>query len=130
MKIPGKIRLIQENMGVVDRSLRVIAGGSLIIPLVVTMSITSPFLMAGQPYALAVAFYLLLTGMMGWDPIYAVFRGRTCGLSRTNRCGTFMYQMKAAANGHPGRDPGYQAHAPLEPFQRIHGVLYGNWCWV
>lgn len=74
----------------VDRSFRLIAGsmiaeGVLIIPLVMaTTEIITP-LIVGLPYALFVSFYLLLTGMTGWDPINAVFHRQTCGLSDRNR---------------------------------------------
>jgi hypothetical protein len=128
MKILRKIRSIQENMGVVDRSLRMIAGSALIIPLVVTMMKISPILMEGQPYALVLSFYLLVTGMTGRDPIYLMFHGRTCGLSERNRCGSFMYQMKAALGRHPGPDQAYEAHA-LKPYERVVGVNYAG-CWI
>lgn len=119
---------MQENMGIVDRSLRIITGTVLIVPLVITMTKFTPGLMGAQPYALVASFYLLLTGMTGWDPIYALFHGRTCGLSERNRCGTFMYQMKAALGRHPDHDQGYEAHA-LKSYERIVGVSYAG-CWV
>lgn len=133
MRILRKIRAIQENMSVVDRFLRVTAGsmiaeGVLIVPLVMTMTEISSALMVGLPYALTVSFYLLLTGMTGWDPMYAVFHGQTCGLSEKNRCGTFTYQMKAALGLHPDHDKGYEIHA-LKSYERITGVNYAGY-WV
>ncbi|KAF0190808.1 MAG: hypothetical protein FD165_2366 [Gammaproteobacteria bacterium] len=129
MKILREKLAIQENMGVVDRAVRLIVGSVLIVPLVITMETISTALMDGQPYALIASFYLLLTGMMGWDPLYSVFHSRTCGLSDSNRCGTLEYQVDAALGRHPGHDQGYEAHA-LDPALRIGGVLYGNWYWV
>ena len=71
MKLLRKIRAIPENMGAVDRSVRMIAGSILIIPLDITMIASSPDLMEWLPYALIGSFYLLVTGMIGWDPLYA-----------------------------------------------------------
>jgi len=42
------------------------------IPLDITMMTISPALMEWLPYTLIPSFYLLVTGMAGWDPMYAV----------------------------------------------------------
>ena len=67
---------IQENMGVIDRSMRVLAGSLLTVPIIVAMANVDPI--GWQLYATLFAFYLLLTGMMGWDPLYAILHGHTC----------------------------------------------------
>lgn len=71
MKLLRKIRAIPENMGAVDRSVRMIAGCILIIPLDITMITISSAMMEWLPYALIISLYLLATGMIGWDPMYA-----------------------------------------------------------
>lgn len=116
---------IQENMGVVDRSFRVLAGLLLTIPIIVTMSEVTPI--GWELYSTLVAFYLLLTGMMGWDPLYAVIHARTCGISEKSQCGSFTYELDTALGRHPDHDRGYEAHA-LKPFERVTGVYYeGYW---
>jgi len=72
MNLLRKVHVIQGNMGLVDRSVRVIAGSILMIPLDITMMTISPALMEWLPYTLIPSFYLLVTGMAGWDPMYAV----------------------------------------------------------
>ena len=116
---------IQENMGVIDRSMRVLAGSLLTVPIIVAMANVDPI--GWQLYATLFAFYLLLTGMMGWDPLYATFHGHTCGASERSRCGSFTYEMKAAMGRHPDHDPGYETHA-LKASERIKGVdSEGSW---
>lgn len=128
-----EILKIQENISVIDRFLRAIVGsiiaeGVLIIPLVLAITEISSPLIVGLPYAMIVSFYLLLTGMTGWDPVYALFHRKTCGLSDRNRCGTFTYQLKAALGRHPDHDKGYETHA-LKPYEHVTGVSYAG-CWV
>ena len=90
----------------------------------------TPVLIGAQPYAPVASVYLLLTGMTGGDPVYALLHGRTCGLSERNRCRTLMYQMKAALGRHTDHDhdQDHEAHA-LKPYGRIVKVSYAG-CWV
>jgi hypothetical protein len=71
MKLLSKIPAVQENMGFLDRSVRFIVGSVLIIPLDSTTMTISPALMAWLPYVVIVSLYLLITGMLSWDPLYA-----------------------------------------------------------
>ncbi len=116
---------VQENMSLVDRSLRIVVGLLVNIPMVIVMVNASP--MGLEWLASTVGAYFLLTGMMGWEPIYAVFHGRTCGTSERNRCGTYTYELDAALGHHPHHDRGYETKA-LKPGERITGVdSQGSW---
>ncbi len=117
---------IQENMGVIDRSLRVVAGLLLTVPIIIAMAYVTPI--TWEFAATVFAFYLLLTGMMGWDPVYALFRGHTCGVSERSRCGSFTYEAKAALGRHPHSDPGYRTRA-LKPQEHVNGV-YSEDSWI
>ena len=54
-------------------------------------------------YAYAIALYPLFTGMLGWDPLYALFGSRTCNSEGRNPCGSLPYQLRALF----GRAPRY-----------------------
>lgn len=121
-------RLIrQENLGVIDRTLRLIIGFSLIVPLIVTINVLSPALMSGLPFAIVAMFYLLLTGMMGWDPFYALVNKKSCGGSRWNSCGSYAHQLRTLFKLEAKRDPGYKTTA-LKPAEHVTGSgSSGNW---
>lgn len=116
---------IVENMGIMDRLLRLLFGSLLTIPVIVAMVEVTP--LSWETYSATLACYLLLTGMMGWDPFYAVIHARTCGISKKSSCGSFTYELDTALGRHPDHDRGYEIHA-LRPYERVTGVYYeGYW---
>lgn len=128
MNILGKISVIQENLGLGDRVARVVVGAALIVPLVVAMTEVIPWMILGLPYGLAVACYLLLTGMTGWDPVYEMLNGHSCSAAEGKLCGSFTYQMDDASGRHPKNDLGY-GDLMLKPGVRVVGVNYAGF-WV
>ncbi|MEK7322428.1 MAG: DUF2892 domain-containing protein [Pseudomonadota bacterium] len=100
---------VQENMGAIDRGLRLLFGFLLLVPIFVIIETIEP--PTWQWFTTLVSFYLLLTAMVGWDPVYAMLNRKTCGTSDKNRCGTLGYEIKAAAGENPGHDKGYQTKA-------------------
>jgi hypothetical protein len=48
-----------------------------------------------------------MTGMLGWDPFYALVGIKTCDLSERNQCGTLPFQIDAALGHHPIPDKDY-----------------------
>ncbi len=103
---------VQENMGIIDRSLRLFFGLLLLVPiLVLTQNVEPP---TWQWFTTLVSFYLFFTAMLGWDPAYAALNRKTCGTSDKNRCGTMEYEIKAAAGENPSHDKGYQTKALKE----------------
>lgn len=99
----NKAHVIQ-NMGLVDRILR-FGGGALIVGTIVLYWemrhawLPMPLLV----YMTAISIYPILTGLVGWDPLYALLGVRSCRDSGANRCGTFPYQVRALM----GRAPLY-----------------------
>lgn len=95
-----KLRVVQ-NMGWLDRVLRVLAGIAMLgypfFLLVTTESAPAqwPF------YSMILSVYPWLTGIIGVDPIYKVFGIRTCDNAGRNACGTFPYEVDAALGNKP-----------------------------
>jgi hypothetical protein len=94
---------VVQNMGLIDRLLRLLVGVAL-------LSVSYYYAVhSGVKYEIfefsvfAIALYPIFTGMFGWDPAYAMFHARTCGDSGRNQCGTLPYELKAAV----GRAPKY-----------------------
>lgn len=113
-----------ENMGIVDRLLRTLVGLTLTVPIIIAAA--SGDRPSWEIYASMAATYMLLTGMLGWDPFYALFHARSCDLSERNRCGSFQYEADAMLGHHPDHDKGYETHA-LKPEERVKGVDVGGY---
>src|SRR3569833_645809 len=104
----------QENLGVIDRTLRLLFGFSLIVSLIVNINVFSTAIMSGLPFAVVAMFYLLLTSMMGWDPFNALVSKKSCGGSGWNSCGSYPHQLSTLFKLESKKDPGYQTTA-LKP---------------
>ncbi|MDH5546512.1 MAG: DUF2892 domain-containing protein [Gammaproteobacteria bacterium] len=97
---------VEQNIGVIERCLRVVLG----------------FAMLGYPYYLIIqpgatvemwqsvlmvlSVYPCITGILGCDPMYTMFKVRTCSVNGRNQCGSFPYQIDALL----GRDPKPENH--------------------
>lgn len=112
---------VLENMGFADRSVRAVIGALLTVPIIIAMTNVEPIVW--QLYTTLVAFYLLFTAMMGWDPFYAAFHAQSCGASERSRCGSFGYEMDTALGHHPDHDKGYEVHA-LKPEEHVKPYPY------
>lgn len=94
-----------ENQSVVDRSIRLVLGVLLTVPVLIAAFKVDP--VTWEFYTSIAACYLLLTGMLGWDPIYAAFNFRTCGKAG-KPCGSFGYTAKVAMGEKPSHDTSYE----------------------
>ena len=98
---------VVENMGWLDRAIRVIIGTVLVtVPLtIITMKLPGMdegAAVSGWLYAvMLLALYPFWTTAIGWDPFYQLFNVRTCGGSERNPCGTLPFELDAAAGRHP-----------------------------
>ena len=99
-KLRAKLRVIQ-NLGWLDRVLRILAGAAILIyPLY--LIVTNDSLESQWPvYSMLLSIYPWLTGITGFDPVYALLGLCTCGTSERNPCGTFPYEVDAALGHHP-----------------------------
>lgn len=95
-----KLNVIQ-NMGWLDRVTRIFLGTAMLVyPLfliVTNEAVHSPWVW----YSMLLSIYPWLTGIIGFDPVYALFFVRTCDTSDRNPCGTFPFEVSAALGRHP-----------------------------
>jgi len=90
---------VMQNLGWLDRTIRVVLSGML-------LGIPWYFLEIGPSAywfypAMLVAVYPLLTGIMGVDPLYNSLDLRSCDTSERNQCGTFPFEVDAALGHKP-----------------------------
>lgn len=83
-----------QNMGWLDRVVRVLVGAGLVG--VVFMDIYAGQPLSWHAYLPIIAIYPLITAIMGWDPLYAAGHVKTCDGSQRNQCGTFPYEVETA----------------------------------
>ncbi len=89
-----------QNMGWLDRTIRVILGAGLIVAVLYRLQADLP--MGAYAYLPILAIYPLMTGLLGWDPFYAASHVKSCDTSAgsRNKCGTFLFEVESAM----GRD--------------------------
>ena len=92
---------VMQNLGWLDRVIRVVAGAMMLgYPMILIMTndeVQSPWVL----YSMLVSIYPFLTGILGFDPLYAQFAVRSCDTSGTNPCGTVPYEIDAALGHKP-----------------------------
>ncbi|KPJ96341.1 MAG: hypothetical protein AMJ55_02220 [Gammaproteobacteria bacterium SG8_15] len=79
-----------QNIGAIDRTIRIIVGMALISVWFV-VDITSVNM--GLVLLPLIGIVPLLSGIIGWCPINAMFKTRSCGTDSHNTCGTLPYQF-------------------------------------
>ena len=92
---------VVQNMGLIDRAARLLIGVALLSVSYYYAIHSSVKFEVFEFYSFAIALYPIFTGMFGWDPLYALFNGRTCSDSGRNQCGTLPYQWKAITGHAP-----------------------------
>lgn len=80
-----------QNIGAIDRTARIIFGIALIsVCFIVEISSANIWLMVFP----LIGIIPLMSGIMGWCPIYAMFHTKSCGLDSHNACGTLPFQIQ------------------------------------
>lgn len=97
-----------QNQGLVDRILRVLIGFSMLGGGAAYVSVGEGFASFAtlEPSVLMLmlaSVYPILTGAIGWDPVYHLLGIRTCSDSGKNACGTLPFQVAAVL----GKEPKY-----------------------
>jgi hypothetical protein len=97
---------IIENLGWPDRGIRIMIGTVLVAVPLTIIAIQGPInhgasASAWLYVAMLAALYPFWTTAIGWDPLYQLFKVRSCGGSEKNPCGTLPYELDAAAGRHP-----------------------------
>ncbi len=98
-EISEKFGVIQ-NLGWLDRVVRTVAGVSVLAFALNALSMNADNV-TWAFYLVLLSVYPLLTGMIGWDPIYQSVTVRSCGTSDRNPCGTFPFEVDAALGHQP-----------------------------
>jgi len=81
---------VLQNINAIDRAVRIVIGAALISSwLFIDIHAVNVWL-ALLPLVGAV---LLLSGVLGWCPVYALFGIKSCGVDNHNRCGTLPFQI-------------------------------------
>lgn len=87
-----------QNIGLLDRVIRLLIGAVLIgtsYYYVAHMDQVASVWDVWGTYAILIAIYPIMTGMLGWDPFYAALHMRSCGDAGRNQAGTLPYQVEA-----------------------------------
>jgi hypothetical protein len=104
-----------ENMHAIDRVTRIAFGIGLAATLHPALSIVdAPY----EDFLPLLAIYPLLTGLLAWDPIYALLRVRTNTISDPHaiynpRTRSMENHQAATEAGNVNTRPGYTQHDPL-----------------
>ena len=88
---------VLQNINAIDRGLRMVLGLALVSTWLF-VDITAMSL----PLALLplVGALVVLSGVLGWCPVYAVFGTKSCGVDSHNRCGTLPFQISELFKKH------------------------------
>lgn len=99
---------VVQNIGLADRAVRVVIGLGLLAGMLTYFTSTDDKV-TWQAYLGLFAVYPLMSGILGWCPLYALTGSRSCSLSEDsrNQCGTVLYQIDAAMGHHPRPDHEY-----------------------
>lgn len=88
-----------QNLGLIDRVLRLVIGTAALVGGVVFLQEASELLMQSTGVTVFIvmiaSLYPLLTALVGVDPFYFATRIRSCSDSGRNQCGTLPYQIMA-----------------------------------
>lgn len=95
-----------QNLGLNDRVIRgVIAVFMIALPI---LDLARGGMFGWHGYVILLAIYPALTAILGRDPLYSLFKVRTCGGADGKQCGTFPYEVEAALGNQPKVDKGQE----------------------
>ena len=79
-----------QNISIIDRTVRIIVGLAMI-----GVWFFYPFSSLTLWIALLplIGVYPLLSGILGWCPVHAMFNTKSCGVDERNTCGTYPDQF-------------------------------------
>lgn len=101
MRILREKLRVPQNLGWLDRVIRVLVGSAMLIYPAYLLATTDSTQAQWPFYSMLVSIYPWLTGIVGYDPLYKLFGVRTCNTTGKNSCGTFPYEVDAALGNKP-----------------------------
>jgi hypothetical protein len=79
-----------QNISAIDRTARIVIGAALIsVWFIVDISSVN----MGLALLPLIGIIPLLSGIIGWCPVHALFNTKSCGTDSHNACGTLPYQI-------------------------------------
>ena len=82
---------VLQNISAIDRSVRIVVGAALIGTWLFADIHAMSLLLALLPL---IGALLVLSGILGWCPVYALFGTKSCGADNHNPCGTLPFQIR------------------------------------
>lgn len=79
-----------QNIGIIDRTVRIIVGLAMISAWFFYPINSLNIWIALLPL---LGIFPLLSGILGWCPVYALFKTKSCGMDERNTCGTYPDQF-------------------------------------
>jgi len=88
---------VLQNIGIIDRTSRVIIGS-----VMVGVWFVYPIASVSMWFALLplLGVFPLITGILGWCPVYGLLKTKSCGSDERNSCGTFPDQLDHLIHPH------------------------------
>jgi Inner membrane protein YgaP-like, transmembrane domain len=86
-----------QNIGLIDRTVRIIVGAAMVSVLFFYPIGSVSLWFAGLAL---VGVLPLLSGILGWCPVYAMFHTKSCGTDGHNSCGTIPDQVDHMIHPH------------------------------
>ena len=121
----------KQNIGLIDRVSRLIVGAILISTAYYFSAyedLAARIWDVWGSFSMMIALYPIFTGMLGWDPLYALFQVRSCSISGRNQCGTLPYQVKVMFGHIPEYTESESEHSLEssrdEPFEHPHHKVW------
>lgn len=86
-----------QNIGIIDRVSRVLVGSAMI-----GVWFVYPIASVSMWFALLplLGVFPLITGILGWCPVYGMLKTKSCGSDKRNSCGTFPDQLDHLIHPH------------------------------
>lgn len=86
-----------QNIGLIDRSVRIVVGIGMI-----SSWFFYPVESVNMWFAILplLGVFPLLSGILGWCPVYAMFHTKSCGTDKRNSCGTLPDQLDHMIHPH------------------------------
>lgn len=92
---------VPQNEGWLDRILRIAFGGAMILVTAYLLEFDFTKEATWEYYVMLLGIIPVITGFIGWCPIYKALGIRTCGGNGKNPCGSLPFEIDAALGHHP-----------------------------
>ena len=93
-----------QNVGWLNRTFRFVVG-TIMIAYPCYLFVNTGTITDWGIYSMLIAIYPLLSGILGWDPIYASMEVRSCDTSNRNLCGTITEELDSTFGQHTTLKP-------------------------